>query len=440
MNDRGRRWPRCEINTLLVAGLVLALASVWHAWRQAARGEAARARELDAVRGELQAERAAGREARREIADLEEKLRRLEAERQADREVAAALVARLDREALRDPGDSGDSPAAPRYGLDQIKEALVRSSMDFNAVIGEMLPPEAVRALLQQRQGDPEAWAAAASLVQDPAAREALLREGDARHPRSPAVLAALVETLLREGSADPSTAGLIRELAETDPTSSLPDLFEACYLGRSGDLEGAEQAVARANTKDRFADYRVGLLMSRNDFLLDAGVGAEAALGLAAFGLDFSHLGMARELANALSGEIDGCLARGQPERAREMAAQIVDLGESLSASGRFIIYDLVGIALQQAGLDAEGRASELMGHAGEGGEIDRRHEALNERAETIKTMVHLMDRALGSMSEAEISAYVSNAILDGEFVALQNLPVVRDALQNLQPVSDPR
>jgi len=303
-----------------------------------------------------------------------------------------------------------------------------------------LLPPEALRSILQQRQADPEAWTAAASLLRDPAAREALLREANAQCPGSPVVLAALAETLLSQDEMDASTTDAIRELAVADPTNSLPDLFEACYLARSGDIRGAEQALARANSKDRFADYRIGQLMARSDYLIEAGCADPAALTLAAFGLAFPHLGMVRELADTLSGEMEACLARGQPERAHQMAAQLVDLGENLSASGRFIIYDRVGIAVQQAGLNAERRALELIGDPGHTDAIDRRQAAIEDRSHTIDMMAQLMGEALSGMSEAELSAYASRAILDGEFLALQSLPIVQSALKTTHNTDDPR
>jgi len=82
--------------------------------------------------------------------------------------------------------------------------------------------------------------------------------------PEAAIAQAALIEAKRALPQADEATLTAIENLRQADPTSSLADHYDAYFRFKEGDVAGAVQAVAAASEKDRFADHRLELLMSR--------------------------------------------------------------------------------------------------------------------------------------------------------------------------------
>lgn len=109
-----------------------------------------------------------------------------------------------------------------------------------------------------------------------------------------------------------------------------------------------ALQSLAQAGAKGRFSDDRIGMLMARYDYFLNEGVSDAAALGLSAFTLPLEHLAMIRQLGNQSIEQVRALSAAGRTDEALKIAQDTANVGQTVSSSGRFLIHDRVGIALQ--------------------------------------------------------------------------------------------
>jgi tetratricopeptide (TPR) repeat protein len=311
--------------------------------------------------------------------------------------------------------------AGRKYTAADIKKLLESSGGNLDEVVRRILTPERLQATLQNHLEEPAYWAAVASLLADPDKAREHLEQAAARHPESAMVQAALIENQLARGQLDESTLAAIQALRRTDPNNALADCYEAYYRFSRGDGEGAVQALAAASDKDRFADHRLDLLMSRYQCLLENGCSDEIALGLSAFTLPFPHLSMFREVGEKAIQQAQALHSSGNDDQAVQIADYLLRAGRSLSASGRFIVYDRVGIGLQQAALDAKRQVYESAGSLSQLQEVNYQLGAINERSTQITDMANRFGTVLGHMTEADMAKYIDATILNGEFSTLQ-------------------
>jgi hypothetical protein len=232
-------------------------------------------------------------------------------------------------------------------------------------------------------------------------------------------------------GRIDESTLAYANELKRLDPTNALGDCYAARCQFEKGDVLGALQSLAQAGAKGRFSDDRIGMLMTRYDYLLKEGVSEAAALGMSAFTLPLEHLAMLRQLGNQSLDQARAFTAAGQMDQALEIAQDITSVGQTVSSSGRFLVHDRVGIALQQAGLTEQRQIYAALGDTAKTQEIDSKLQAIGERSATIDTMAQGFGAVMARMTEADLAAYVDGTILNGEFATLQSIPEIAQALQ---------
>jgi tetratricopeptide (TPR) repeat protein len=325
-----------------------------------------------------------------------------------------------------------------KRNIDALRKMVASSGGDLDAAVHRIVTAEAIDRTLQEHADRPAYWAAAASLAPDQATALEYLKEAARLHPDSPAVLSALVGAQIAAGQVDESTLAYANELKRLDPTNALGD----CYAGRcqfeSGDIAGALESLAQAGAKGRFSDDRIAMLMTRRDYFLDEGLTDAASLGLSAFTLPLEHLGMIRELGDQSIEQARALSAAGRTDDALEIAQDVAGIGRTVSSSGRFLVYDRVGIALQQAGLSEQRQIYEVLGDATQIQEIDSRLQAIQERSGTIDTMVRGFGSVMANMAEEDVAAYVDGTILNGEFATLQSIPAIAQALQQA-PASAP-
>ncbi len=203
------------------------------------------------------------------------------------------------------------------YDIDAVKRLLVASGGDLDAAVRQIMAPEQTAKTLQEHAGNPTYWAAAASLAPDQETALAYLQEAAKLYPDSPAVLSALVSAQIAAGRIDESTLAYANELKRLDPTNALGDCYAAQCQFEKGDVLGALQSLAQAGAKGRFSDDRIGMLMTRYDYLLNEGVSEAAALGLSAFTLPLEHLAMVRQLGNQSMEQARAFAAAGQADNA---------------------------------------------------------------------------------------------------------------------------
>ncbi len=241
--------------------------------------------------------------------------------------------------------------------------------------------------------------------------------------PESAIAQAALIEAKRALPQADEATLAAIANLRQAGPTSSLADHYDAYFRFKEGDVAGAVQAVAAASEKDRFADHRLELLMSRYQCLRENGCSDGGALALSAFSLGFEHLPMLRGVSQQALEQAQAAHAAGQFDPALSTADSVARIGRNLSASGRFLVHDRVGIQLQEAALLAKRAFYDTAGNAYQVGETDLQLAAIRARSSQIGEMVSAFGGVLATMTDDGIVRYVEAAITHGEFATLQGL-----------------
>jgi hypothetical protein len=377
---------------------------------------ATRLRTLETERARLAQE---GRAAQDRLASLAEG-------RNGDRALIAQLWGLVHAGGSTPSGNRADKGAAA-YDLAALKNLAGSSGGDLNAVIRQVVTPEGLNASLQRHADQPAFWVAAASLCGDRTQAVQYLETAAARFPGSAIAQASLIEAKRDLRQADPATRAAIENLRQADPTSSLADHYDAYFRFREGDSAGAVQALAAASEKDRFADHRMELMMSRYQCLLENGCSDGGALALSAFSLGFEHLPMLREVSQVALEQVQSTPPGGALEPALATADCIARIGRNLSASGRFIVYDRVGIGMQEAALRAKRQLHDAAGNTFQSGEIDYQLGALDRRSAQIQDMAAAFGGILANMTDAGVVRYIEGTILHGEFTTLQDLTAKR-------------
>ena len=321
-----------------------------------------------------------------------------------------------------------------KHDLETIRQMLAASGGNLDAALHQIVTPDRMARILEEHPGQPNYWTAAASLAPDQEATLAYLQEAAKLYPDSPAVLSALVSAQVAAGRIDESTLAYADELKRLDPTNALGDCYAARCQFERGDVVGALQSLAQAGAKGRFSDDRIGMLMTRYDYLLNEGVSEATALGLSAFTLPLEHLGMIRQLGNQSLEQARAFAAAGQADNALKIAQDVASVGQTVSSSGRFLVHDRVGIALQQVGLTEQRQIYAALGDTAKTREIDAKLLVIQERSATIDAMAQSFGSVMAKMTEADLAAYVDGTILNGEFATLQSIPEIAQALQQAQ------
>jgi tetratricopeptide (TPR) repeat protein len=257
----------------------------------------------------------------------------------------------------------------------------------------------------------------------DPAQALQYLESAAAQFPQSAIVQAALIEAKKDLPQADAATRTAIDNLRKADPTSSLADHYDAYFRFKEGKVKEGIEALAAASEKDRFADQRLELMMSRYDLLLENGCSDGGALALSAFSLPFSHLPMLRETGQQVLQQAQAAHSAGQTELAIQTADYLARIGRNLSASGRFVIYDRVGMELQTAALEAKRRFHSAAGNSYQVGELDFQIGAIQARSAKVNDMAGAFGGILANMTDEGIVRYIESTLMHGEFSTLQSL-----------------
>jgi len=317
-----------------------------------------------------------------------------------------------------------------KYDADMVKE-MMSSAGGLEETIRRIVTSEGIDSTLQRHNENPAYWVAAASLAKDPEAALAYLEDAAELYPDSSMTLASLVGAHIAQDLIDESTMAYIEQMKKIDPTNALADCYAAYCQFNNGDIEGALQSLSQASVKDRFADDSIDLLMARNDYFLNEGCSDSVALGLSAFDLPLSHMGMLQEIGEYSMAQAEVLYAAGQYEDALQIVTNVSKLGGTLSSSGRFVVSDRVGITLQISAFEEAKRIYEALGDVAKVTEIDSQLQAIQERSETIDIMIQAFGGVMQNMTEQDIADYVNGTILNGEFSTLQNLPEIAAALE---------
>ena len=338
------------------------------------------------------------------------------------------VIEQKQQQSVEDVGAVREPPV--QYDADMLRE-MMSSGGSLKDAIGRIITSEGIDSTLQQHSENPAHWVAAASLAQDPEAALAYLEEAAGLYPDSSMALTSLVEAHISQDRIDESTMAYIDQMKKVDPTNALADCYAAYCQFNNGDIEGALQSLSQASVKDRFADDSIDLLMARNDYFLNEGSSDSVALGLSAFDLPLSHMSMLREIGEHSMAQAEVLYAAGQYEGALQIVTEVSKLGGTLSSSGRFVISDRVGMAMQISAFDQQKQIYEAMGDIAKVTEIDSQLQAIQERSDTIDIMVQAFGGVMQNMNDQDLADYVNGTILNGEFSTLQNIPEIAAALE---------
>lgn len=351
--------------------------------------------------------------------------------------VARAEVTQTADEADRKTPEQNHKQRA-RYDIEGVKGILAASGGSLDAAVHQIVTPEGIRRMLEEYGDRPVYWAAAATLAGDPETALAYLDEAAKLYPDAPAVLSALVGAQMAAGRIDESTLAYVRDLQNADPTNALGDCYAAYCQFEDGDIAGALQSLSQASVKGRFADDRIGMLMARYDCLLNEGASDGVALGLSAFTLPLEHVGMVRQMGQQSIEQARTLSTAGRLEEALKIAQDVANLGKTVSSSGRFLLHDRVGIALQQAGLTEQQQIYATLGDTQGMEMVGTQLQAVQERSATIETMIQGFGAVMATMTEKDLIGYVDSTILNGEFATLQNIPEIAQALNQVRSVPE--
>jgi len=323
-----------------------------------------------------------------------------------------------------------DQEKPVRYDAELVMEML-SSGGNLQDAIRRIITSEGIDSTLARHGEDPAHWVAAASLAEDTEAALVYHEQAAALYPDSSMAISSLISAQIAHDQVDESTVAYIDQMKKIDPTNALADCYDAYVQFNNGDVAAALQSLSQASLKNRFADESIELLMARNDYFLNEGCTESVALGLSAFDLPLSHMGMLRELNEYAMVQADTLFGTAQYEDALQIVTEVSKLGGTLSSSGRFIVSDRVGMALQISALERAKQLYEALGDIAKSEEVDSQLKAVQERSETIDIMVQAFGSVLPDMTEQDIADYVNGTILNGEFSTLQNMPEIAAALE---------
>lgn len=364
----------------------------------------------------------------RAIENLRESLRQNKTVPDIQENKEQKVVESKQQPSIEEAGADREPPL--QYDADMLRE-MISSTGGLEEAIRRIVTSEGVDSTLQQHDENPAYWVAAASMTKDPEAALAYLEEAAELYPDSSMAQTSLVEAHITQKRIDKSTMAHIEQMKKIDPTNALADCYAAYCQFNNGDIEGALQSLSQASVKDRFADDSIELLMARNDYFLNEGCTESVALGLSAFDLPLSHMGMLREIGDHSMAQADVLYAAGQYDEALRIVTEVSKLGGTLSSSGRFIVSDRVGIAMQISAFEEQKQIYEAMGDVAKVAEIESQLQAVQDRSDTIDIMVQAFGGVLTNMGDQGLADYVNGTILNGEFSTLQNIPEIATALE---------
>jgi len=381
-----------------------------------------------------------------EVSVLRKESQRLLEEQKADRKVIENLREMMQQdksaEVIQNVKEQVVVDKKQQQGVKDVEEGAVKydtesvmkmlsSGGSLKDTISRIITSEGVDSTLQRHSENPAHWVAAASLEQDPEAELKYLEQAANLYPESSIAISSLINARITHKQIDEATMAYIDQMKKVDPTNALADCYAAYCQFNSGDVEAALQSLSQASMKDRFADDSIDLLMARNDYFLNEGCSSSISLGLSAFDLPLSHMGMLRELSEYAMVQADTLHGTARYEDALKVVTDISKLGGTLSSSSRFIVSDRVGMALQISALERAKQLYEVLGDVAKSEEVDSQLEAVQQRSDTIDIMAQVFGDVMQNMGEKDIADYVNGTILKGEFSTLQNLPEIAAALE---------
>ena len=314
-----------------------------------------------------------------------------------------------------------ESPGPPRYAFEQLL-ALFESEEPL-----EILSPDGIEETLERNGRDPSFLVAAAQLTDDPELSIAYLEEALEKDPTSPSALTAYIGAIVGEGEIDERILDKVDTLEEVDPNNSLANYYAALSRFRTGHADEAMEEIRAGAAKNHLTNYALSHLSTMETFYRDADCSESVAKALSTFNMRLEHLTHMREVNAEVTELIGRAAERGAYDRALSLARDGSQLGKALSQSDRFLITDLMGIAMEGKVLEAELEIHRARGNAAEVERIERRLRSNENRRDIAKRVAAILPRVAAEMSEEELIQYLQRVAIEGEAIAAMTLPQFR-------------
>ena len=325
-----------------------------------------------------------------------------------------------------DPGGTAapDAAAAPAdgstLGLDLLREMI--KSNDYKI---DILTPDSIEETIEKNGRKPSFLVAAALLSKDAEKAAGYLEEALRKNPRSPAALSASISQLLARGDSSEKTRSLIEAFKSADPSNCLANYYAAAVRFRDGDPAAALTELREAGARIHLQDYVVSNLPASEAFFGDAGATPALSKAMAAISSRMDAMPLLLDLSDSIAREASRLLAGGDAAGARPLLLEQARLGSQVSASGRFMLTDVVGIRIQEKALQAEKKLLESEG-LGDGERAQEIALKLGRNAEQLARMRQVGDAfasLVQELSDGEMIDYMSRVATEGEISALAEL-----------------
>ncbi len=355
-------------------------------------------------------------------ADLEARLRRAEAELASARAAAAAREApHVDGEVASTPHSSPSGElSGPALSFADLRELLINNELDR---LADIPTPEQIEETLASHGRETSYLIAASLLAADPTLALAYLEEALEKDPTSPAALLRAADLLIREGRFDQNTKELLDEFVQSDPANSLGRYYEALWHFENGNSTDARDALRAAGVTSHLKDYAIHHLPAFEDFYRDATGSESVGKVLAAMGLRLDYLQPLRRLSEHAAEEVERRLQTHGVDATLDLVQALSRIGMKLSATGRFLVQDVVGLSIEARALERERVLLADRGDQERLPHIEDRLARIEQLKAEAKAIAQRTERAFAELSEEELVAYFERVALEGETAAAKSL-----------------
>ncbi len=323
-----------------------------------------------------------------------------------------------DKARIEDRKGSPDAqPRAWTYSVEDFQDLILSGDPNF----GDLLSTARIDQVLEEAGSTPELLVAAALLTEDADKKLRYLHEAFESDPNSPDTLQSYIEGLLKYPDYDEFTLELVEKLSSVDPSNGLGPVFAAHIKVRNGDVESAMVDLKEAAARDRLdGRYQPNAVES---LYRELGVDDNVATALAAVGVPGDNLLLLRNLTSRATVEARRHFAEGNYDEALALSEASALIGRNLSATGREMVFDLMGLAIEIKALELRRQVNQVLGNQQTVDLIDARIENQRNRQAFLRELGKDYSAALSQLDSTELADYFSRAAAEGESTAAAGL-----------------
>jgi hypothetical protein len=278
---------------------------------------------------------------------------------------------------------------------------------------GPQLTPEQISAFLTANHRNAESLLAAARASDDPA----YLREAKERFPDNPQVQFAAI---FKSDSPEERRQWLDR-LKQTAPDNALPDYLSAFDDLKAGRTAQGVQDLTAAAGKTGFQDYALDSIQTTEEAYRSAGYSEAEAKFIAAMGVPLPQLAQLKQLSSSIVDLANSYRQAGDRASEQTVLQMALQMGQQLDPNGpggRFLINNLVGIAIQLNALKAMDPASPC-GSSGQ--TVQNFMDQITQQRAAFKQLGQQTENLFAQMPPEDLISFSDRTKLDGELAGIQ-------------------